>query len=60
MIVDNNAEILTKFTNFLKARFFNINCLSPTSEQASEEVANLTERKNLHTHVYGVKESVSL
>ena len=33
--------------------------LSPASE-ASREVANLTERKNLHTPVYGVKEFVCL
>ena len=31
----------------------------PASE-ASREVANLTERKNLHTPVYGVKEFVFL
>ena len=33
--------------------------LSPASE-ASREVSNLTERKNLHTPVYGVKEFVCL
>ena len=33
--------------------------LSPSSK-ARREVANLTERKNLHTHVYGVKEFVCL
>ena len=33
--------------------------LSPASE-ASREVANLTERKNTHTPVYGVKKFVSL
>ena len=32
---------------------------SPASE-ASREVANLTERKNPHTPVYGVKEFVHL
>ena len=31
---------------------------SPASE-VSKEVANLTERKNAHTPVYGVKEFVS-
>ena len=34
-------------------------CLSPESE-ASREVANLTERKNPHIPVYGVKEFVCL
>ena len=33
--------------------------LSPVSE-ASREVANLTERKNTHPPVYGVKEFVCL
>ena len=33
--------------------------LSPASE-ASKEVANLSERKNLHTPVYGVKEFICL
>ena len=28
--------------------------------KANSEVANLTERKNTHTHVYGVKEFVIL
>ena len=32
----------------------------PHKSKASREVANLTERKNLHTPVYGVKEFVSL
>ena len=32
----------------------------PPASQASREVANLTERKNLHTPVYGVKEFVCL
>ena len=35
------------------------NGLSPASK-VSREVANLTERKNLHTPVYGVKEFVRL
>ena len=30
----------------------------PPASQASREVANLTERKNLHTPVHGVKEFV--
>ena len=30
----------------------------PPASEASREVANLTERKNLHTPVYGVKEFV--
>ena len=29
----------------------------PTASEASREVANLTERKNPHTPVYGVKET---
>ena len=33
---------------------------NPPASKASREVANLTERKNLHTPVYGVKESVCL
>ena len=32
----------------------------PTTSEASKEVANLTERKNPHTHVYVVKEFVTL
>ena len=32
----------------------------PPASQVSREVANLTERKNLQTHVYGVKECVTL
>ena len=32
----------------------------PPASEASREVANLTERKNLHTPVYGVKEFVRL
>ena len=30
----------------------------PPESEASREVANLTERKNMHTYVYGVKEFV--
>ena len=32
----------------------------PPASKASREVANLTERKNPHTPVYGVKEFVCL
>ena len=32
--------------------------LYPPASKVSKEVANLTERKNPHTQVYGVKESV--
>ena len=32
----------------------------PPASEASREVANLTERKNPHTLVYGVKEFVCL
>ena len=32
----------------------------PLTTKASREVANLTERKNLHTHVISVKEFVCL
>ena len=32
----------------------------PPASEASREVANLTERKNPHTPVYGVKEFVCL
>ena len=32
----------------------------PPAREASRELANLTERKNLHTHVNGVKEIVCL
>ena len=36
-------------------------CLGdPPASEANREVANLTERKNPHTPVYGVKESVSI
>ena len=38
---------------------FSPNYYPPVSE-ASREVANLTERKNQHTPVYGVKEFVCL
>ena len=33
---------------------------NPPASEASREVANLTERKNTHTPVYGVKEFVCL
>ena len=33
-------------------------CNYPPASEASREVANLTERKNPHTPVYGVKEFV--
>ena len=33
-------------------------CFNPPASEASREVANLTERKILHTPVYGVKEYV--
>ena len=33
---------------------------NPLASEASREVANLTERKNPHTPVYGVKEFVCL
>ena len=39
--------------------FKNVNFFPPASE-AIREVANLTERKNTHTPVYGVKEFVCL
>ena len=32
----------------------------PPGSEASMEVANLTERKNLHTPLYGIKEFVCL
>ena len=32
----------------------------PPVSKASREVANLNERKNPHTHIYGVKEFVCL
>ena len=34
--------------------------IHPPASEASREVANLTERKNPHTPVYGVKEFVRL
>ena len=34
--------------------------IHPTASEESMEVANLTERKNPHTPVYGVKEFVCL
>ena len=33
---------------------------SPPASKASREVENLIDRKNPHTHVYGVKECVCL
>ena len=40
---------------------FSLICLfGPPASEASREVANLTERKNPHTPVYGVKEFVRL
>ena len=35
-------------------------CAHPLASQASREVANLTERKNPHTPIFGVKEFVCL
>ena len=37
-----------------------IHYFSPPASEASREVANLTERKNPHTPVYGVEEFVCL
>ena len=37
-----------------------INLFNPPVIEASREIANLTERKNQHTPVYGVKEFVCL
>ena len=34
--------------------------LNPPASEESREVANLTDSKNPHTHVYGFKESVCL
>ena len=34
--------------------------VNPPASEASREEANLTERKNLHTSVYGVKEFICL
>ena len=39
---------------------FTIAQINPPASEASREVANLTERKNTHTPVYGVKEFVFL
>ena len=39
---------------------FNLFLNYPPASEASREVANLTERKNKHSPVYGVKESVCL
>ena len=36
------------------------NAFYPPVSEASREVANLTERKNPHTPVYGVKENLLL
>ena len=40
--------------------FFKILKIYPPASKASREVVNLTERKNPHTPVYGVKEFVCL
>ena len=51
----NNIDSITSKNNY--SNIFKI--LSPASE-ASREVANLTERKNPHSPIYGVKEFVYL
>ena len=38
----------------------NFTIFYPPASEASREVDNLTERKNLHTPVYGVKECLSV
>ena len=37
-----------------------VNYIYPTASEGSREVANLTERKNLNTPVYGVEDFVCL
>ena len=49
---------LLKMTPYLKVEW--ILRLYPPVSEASREVANLTETKNPHTPVYGVKEFVRL
>ena len=39
---------------------FNDTLYHPPASEASRELANITERKNPHTPVYGVKEFVCL
>ena len=61
MLKDSNccSNSFTRLGYGLKHLITSIFFLSPASE-ASREVANLTERKNPHTPVYGVKEYVCL
>ena len=44
----------------MNMNFLSTNFGHPPASKARREVANLTERKNLHTPVYGVKEFVCL
>ena len=52
-----NSEVIL---SQLEANGLNIHDYDPPASEASRELANLTERKNLHTPVYGVKEFVCL
>ena len=44
----------------LRANYLCALCNNPPASKGSREVANLTERKNPHAPVYGVKEIVRL
>ena len=48
------------FIMFCTLHYIHFCTCYPSASQASREVANLTERKNPHTPVYGVKEFVHM
>ena len=60
----NNKELFITFCLFKKEfilKLSNTHSIHhPPASKASREEANLTERKNAHTPVYGVKEFVCL
>ena len=58
---ENRKNICSNILIFITLLFWDpVNFTSSTASEASREVANLTERKNPPTPVYGVKEFVCL
>ena len=59
-MVSGNAKFVMYYILFFYHWFLEFKSMLfyPPASQASREVTNLTERKNPHTPVYGVKEFV--
>ena len=58
--IENLISVFFLLSFFLLCIFLCLICSYPPASEGSREVANLTERKNPHTPVYGVKEFVCL